>query len=95
MSKRILNHGDSYESIGVFTLTKDKFPIAFGNKVEELMEQGCTREEAEKLVGEMEIELEIYYEKGTGLFAVESEAVECTPIFSPYTKEEYVFEAEK
>jgi len=95
MSKRILNHGDSYESIGEITLTKDKFPIAFENKVEELMEQGLTREEAEKSVSEMKIELEIYYEKGIGLFAVETEAVVCTPIFSPYTKEEYVFETEK
>lgn len=35
----------------------------------------------------MEIELEIYYEKGTGLFAVESEAVESGTIYSPYTAE--------
>ena len=35
----------------------------------------------------MEIELEIYYEKGTGLFAVESEAVESGTIYSPYTGE--------
>jgi hypothetical protein len=35
----------------------------------------------------MEFELEIYYEKGTGLFAVESEAVESGTIYSPYTAE--------
>jgi hypothetical protein len=35
----------------------------------------------------MEIELEIYYEKGTGLFAVESETVESGTIYSPYTGE--------
>ena len=84
-----LNGGDTYESIGKITLTKEKFPIAFNAKVEELLEEGVEtdREEAEKLVSGMEIELEIYYEKGTGLFAVESEAVESGTIYSPYTAE--------
>ena len=84
-----LNGGDTYESIGKITLTKEKYPIAFNAKVEELLEEGVEtdREEAEKLVSGMEIELEIYYEKGTGLFAVESEAVESGTIYSPYTAE--------
>ena len=45
-----LNGDDTYEPILV-TLTKDKFPIAFENKVQELLEEGCfeTREEAEKV----------------------------------------------
>ena len=85
-----LNNSDTYESIGKITLTKEKFPIAFNAKVEELLEEGVEtdREEAERLVSGMEIELEIYYEKGTGLFAVESEAVESGTIYSPYTAEE-------
>ena len=33
----------------------------------------------------MEFELEIYYEKGYGLFAVDSEAVNSGTIFSPYS----------
>ena len=36
----------------------------------------------------MEIELEIYYEKGYGLFAVDSEAVNSGTVFSPYSGEE-------
>lgn len=84
-----LNNSDNYESIGVIKLTKEKFPIAFEEKVQELLEEGCaeTREEAENLVNDMEIELEIYYERGTGLFAVESDAVESGTIYSPYTAE--------
>ena len=84
-----LNGSDTYESIGKINLTKEKFPIAFNAKVEELLEEGVEtdREEAERLVSNMEIELEIYYEKGTGLFAVESEAVESGTIYSPYTAE--------
>jgi hypothetical protein len=84
-----LNGGDTYEGIGTITLTKEKYPIAFNAKVEELLEEGVEtdREEAERLVSQMEIELEIYYEKGTGLFAVESEAVESGTIYSPYTAE--------
>ena len=70
-----LNGDDTYEPILV-TLTKDKFPIAFENKVQELLEEGCfeTREEAEKVVSSYPIEIELYYEKGLGLFAVESGA---------------------
>ena len=33
-----LNDSDNYESIGKIVLTKEKFPIAFQNKVDELIE---------------------------------------------------------
>ena len=81
-----LNNSDCYDSIMV-TLAPDKYPTAFANKVDELIEQNQfkTREEAEAYVSGTPIELELYYEKGTGLFAVEAEAVES--IYSPYTKE--------
>lgn len=84
-----LNNTDEYESLGVIKLTKERFPNAFAAKVEELLEEeACsTQEEAESLVRDMEFELEIYYEKGAGLFAVESEAVESGTIYSPYTAE--------
>jgi len=84
-----LNNSDEYEHLCNVKLTKEKFPKAFNAKVEELLEEkACvTREEAEKVVSDMEFELEIYYEKGTGLFAVESEAVESGTIYSPYTAE--------
>jgi len=84
-----LNNSDEYEHLCNVKLTKEKFPKAFNAKVEELLEEKvcATREEAEKVVSDMEFELEIYYEKGTGLFAVESEAVESGTIYSPYTAE--------
>lgn len=84
-----LNNTDEYESLGVIKLTKERFPKAFTAKVEELLEEeACsTQEEAESLVRDIEFELEIYYEKGAGLFAVESEAVESGTIYSPYTAE--------
>lgn len=84
------NTAENYESINV-RLTKDRFPIAFNNKVEELIEEKAfnTREEAEKWLSETPIELEIYYEKGKGLFGVEAEALDNVgvDICSPYSKE--------
>jgi len=84
-----LNNSDEYEHLCNVKLTKEKFPKAFNAKVEELLEEKvcATREEAENVVSDMEFELEIYYEKGTGLFAVESNAVESGTIYSPYTAE--------
>ena len=92
MAGHRLNNSDDYESIGTIKLSKEKFPIAFTEKVDELLEEGvvATREEAEYLVNDMEIELEIYYERGAGLFAVECGAVESGTIYSPYTQEEYL-----
>jgi hypothetical protein len=84
-----LNSAEEMEMIGKIRLTKDKFPIAFNNKVEELLEEGVcnTKEEAEKIVNDIIFELEIYYEKGHGLFAVECEAVESGTIYSPYSRD--------
>lgn len=84
-----LNNADNYEHLCNVVLSKEKFPIAYENKVQELLEEGVvnSREEAEALIKDMKIELELYYEKGCGLFAVESEACECGTIYSPYTGE--------
>lgn len=92
-----LNNSNDYESLGAdmfnsmntIKITRNNAPKIFQTKVEELLEEGVcsTEEEAEKLVNDMEFELELYYEKGTGLFAVESEAVESGTIYSPYTAE--------
>lgn len=88
-----LNPVGSEEILSV-TLSRDRTPIAFKNKVDELMEQGAfnTREEAEKWVETTPIELEIYYEKHSGLFAVEADALEgsAESICSPYTKNYFV-----
>lgn len=81
-----LNSAEDYEKLCDVVLTKDKFPIAFENKVQELMEDcGYSREDAEDMVSHMKIELEIYYHKGYGAFCIDSEAVASSTIYSPYT----------
>ena len=86
-----LNSTEQYESINV-RLSKDKTPIAFENKVQELLEQGAfdCREKAEKWLSETDFEMEMYYQKDYGLFLVDAEAVEYgADIYSPYTSEKY------
>lgn len=87
-----LNPSNQIESIEV-TLTPEAYPIAFKNKVDELMEQMAfdAREEAEKWVRETPIVLELYYHKHSGLFAVESEALEssASSICSPYNPTDF------
>ena len=84
-----LNSAENYEPLDVIKVTKEKFPIAFKNKIDELLSQGefKTREDAEKIAENFEIELELYYHKDYGFFAVESEAVESGTIYSPYSGE--------
>lgn len=68
-------------------LTPTKYPIAYKNKIDELMEQELfsSREEAEHWVQTNPICLEFIYEKNCGLFAVESEAIEANACTSPYS----------
>ena len=77
------------ETISVL-LTRNAFPIAFQNKLDELMEQGAfnSEEEATRWIESNPIVLEIMYEKDSGLFAVEAEAIESGSIVSPYSGEE-------
>ena len=87
MQRLTLNNADSYEPIQV-RLSKKTTPIAFEQKVQELIEEcGMTREQAEQTVTDTVFELELYYQQGSGLFAVESEAVEAGIIYSPYSGE--------
>ena len=82
----ILNLNAEPEILGIFKLDKGKCPFAWNNKLAELMEQGMSREDAEDAVNEMDFQLEIYYEKDFGMFAVESDAIECNAnIYSPYS----------
>lgn len=77
-------------------LTEHKYPIAYNNKMQELVESGCyaTIEEAKNDNPTWTIEMEMYYEKFHGLFAVESESLESgCDVCSPYTTE--VMEHEK
>jgi len=73
----------------VVKLSRELTPIAYNNKVEELTEQGLSREEAENAVDDMEFVMELYYQKGYGLFLIESEPLLYTTIVSPYNGEEY------
>ena len=84
-----LNSAENYEPIEI-KLTKRITPIAYRNKIEEMVEQGCyeTIEEAEKDNPIFVMECEIYYDKHSGLFVVESGAVESGLIYSPYSGEE-------
>lgn len=83
------NKAGQEETISVL-LTRRTFPIAFQNKLNELMEQGAfdSEEEATRWIETTPIILEIMYEKDSGLFAVESEAIESGGIISPYSGEE-------
>jgi len=87
-----LNKSGTEEIVEVI-LSETKYPIAFANKLAELMEQGAfnTEAEARQWLATNPICLELYYEKHHGLFAVESESLEGTPeaICSPYTKEPF------
>ena len=81
-----MNNADNYESINI-TLSRENTPIAYQNKLDELMSLKAfdTQSEAEKWLSETPIELELYYENGYGLFGVEAEAVESMEIQSPYS----------
>lgn len=83
-----LNSAENCESI-IIIVDKEQYPIAYRNKIEELVEQGCypTIQDAEKDNPFFEMECELYYDKHSGLFAVESGAVESGTIYSPYSGE--------
>lgn len=78
---------DDCEIIDIY-LTPDKYPIAFDRKVRCMMSGGSTRQEAERFVLTAPLQMELYYDIGRGLFAVESEAADSIPIYNPYTGEE-------
>ena len=83
-----LTNADNY--VHLTTVRFGDYPQICKLKAEELVEEGFYSfyDDAYNAAKDMETELELFYEKGTGLFAVESDAVESAPIYSPYTKEE-------
>lgn len=85
--KLIINSIEDAEIISV-RLSPDETPIAYENRVRCLMLSGLSREEAEKVALEP-MDLELYYEIGAGLMAVDPAAVESGTIRSPYTGELY------
>ena len=84
----------NHEEVIEVRLSREKTPITFKNKLEELMEEGAfdTEKEAIEWIEKTPFVMEMYYEKSHGLFLVESEALEGGGIASPYTKEELVEE---
>lgn len=89
MAKVKLNGENDLETLCKVKLSKDKYPKVYEAKVQELMNEGISREEAEQALTTMEFELELYYSPSNGMFAVESDAIECgATIYDPYTGEE-------
>ena len=90
MARVQANSGDCYESIYI-TIRRDNYPILYQRKLEEMVEEGnySTIEDAEKNNPIITIELELYYDKGYGLYGVETGAVEsgAESLCSPYTAE--------
>ena len=84
----------NHEEVIEVRLSREKTPIAFKEKLDELMEEGAfdTEKEAIEWIEKTPFVMEMYYEKGHGLFLVESEAIDSCDIVSPYTKEELVEE---
>ena len=84
----------NHEEVIEVRLSREKTPITSKNKLEELMEEGAfeTEKEAIEWIEKTPFVMEMYYEKGQGLFLVESEAIDNCDIVSPYTKEELVEE---
>ena len=79
----------NHEEVIEVRLSREKTPKAFKEKLEELMEEGAfnTEKEAIEWIEKTPFVMEIYYERGSGLFLVESETLESGDIVSPYTKE--------
>lgn len=73
-------------------LTPEKYPHTFQKKVFELINSGLTKEEAENELKNNPIVLELVYEIDNGLFAIESEAIGNTDLYSPYTRKEVICE---
>ena len=90
MARVKANPADKYENF-VVRLSRHNNPIAYQAKLEELVEQKLykTINDAEIDNPYIDIDLEIYYDKHHGLFAVESGAIESNAesICSPYTAE--------
>lgn len=86
-----INHQKEAEVITV-RLSKEKTPIAFQKKLEELLSQGAfnTVAEAEEWIESNPFELELYYQKECGLFGLDPEAIACSCCYSPYTGTEMI-----
>lgn len=69
-------------------LCPNKTPLTYQRKVKCLISSGMTEDEAKRHITQEPMVLELFYDIGRGLFTVESEAVDNTSIYNPYTREE-------
>ena len=87
-----INPSDKVETVEV-VLDENRFPIAFANRLKELTDPqygcGMTEEEARRDIATTPFVLEIFYQTGLGLFALESEALDSAgeSFVSPYNGE--------
>lgn len=73
------------------SLSPETSPLAYAEKVNELMEEcGLSKEEAER-EALRPIPVELVYERNCGLFAIEKEVVDCSDVWSPYTQKPITF----
>ncbi len=81
------------EIVEVF-LSEAAYPAAYKAKMEELMEQHAfkSEDEARAWLRQNPIQLELIYEKHSGLFAVESEALASNTLKSPYSGNDLITE---
>jgi RecB family endonuclease NucS len=77
---------DNIDTIEVY-INENEHPQVYQAKLTELIDSGFTEKQAKKFIFETPFVMEVYYTPSVGMFAVESEAVECIDIFNPYTGE--------
>lgn len=86
MSRRFITTSPaSRPEIINITLSETEHPTSYKRKVEDLLRQGFSEVEINKIMDES-IELELIYDPGQGLFAVESEAIADGALHSPYSQ---------
>lgn len=77
-------YDNSAEVVDIY-LDPNKHPKAFGLKKEELVSAGLSEKNAETFIMTTPIQMELFYSKNRGLFAVEGDAVGNTDVYDPYT----------
>lgn len=79
-----------FNGVYEFFLTEEYHPIAFNNKLRELISEGMSEDAARHFIKNTPVSMEVYYETGKGMFMVECNSIERgDKIYSPYTKTMY------
>lgn len=85
---------EDYDEVVEVVTSHDINPLTFKRRVRCLMISGMTRAQAERYAITRPMQLSLFYDIGRGAFAVDSEAVDNTPIYNPYTGEKIPEESE-